>query len=525
MSFARAARLSEVRDRGRTLFRHDGRQIALFSVGDAIHAVDNRCPHEGYPLLQGSVDAERGLLTCQWHNWKFLLPTGDCVLGEDHVRSYPTRIEDGWVEIDLSDPPVEKVEAEILRGLEGAIDERQYGRIAREIARLLVHGLDPLAAVRTAVDRTYDRFEQGTTHAYAALADWLRLYLEAEDVESKVICLTEAIDHIAHDALRHPSYPFAGEVLPFDDTLFLRAIDAEDEASAVSMMRGAAADGRDLDELELVLGRAAFAHYNDFGHAAIYVLKASELLERLPRVDPLHVLLPVTRSLCFATREDLLPDFRPYAELTNEGPVLSGKNRSWIEGSALSGLNVKEALSWTRDHVASHAPEVVHSALLEAGAVNLLRFDETLARAAKSSVSQGVGWLDFTHAITFGNAVRRLADRNPELWPKGLLQMACFVGRNKRFLRAAEEDVREGIDRKTSLARARKKVMDHGLSEPIFSAHLLKTMVAVEDEIPHVSPTCAGWLVEALDRFFEAPIKEKHPLRTARQALALVSHR
>jgi nitrite reductase/ring-hydroxylating ferredoxin subunit len=522
MSFARAARLSEVRDRGRTLFRHDGRQIALFSVGNAIHAVDNRCPHEGYPLLQGSVDAERSLLTCQWHNWKFLLPSGECVLGEDHVRSYPTRIEDGWVEIDLTDPPVEKVEAEILRGLDGAIDDRQYGRIAREISRLLVHGLDPLVAVRTAVERTYDRFEQGTTHAYAALADWLRLYREADDVESKVICLTEAIDHIAHDALRHPPYAFDSEVLPFDETLFLRAIEAEDEASAVSMLRGALAGARDPGELELAFCRAAFAHYNDFGHAAIYVLKASEILERVPGIDPLHVLLPLARSLCYATREDLLPDFRPYAELAGREPVVSGKSTSSIDGSSLSGQNVKEALSWTRDHFASHSPEAVHSALLEAGAVNLLRFDETLAGAAKSSVSQSVGWLDFTHAITFGSAVRRLSERNPELWPKGLLQMACFVGRNKRFLRATR-DCNDAGEREASLARARRKVMDHGLSEPIFSAHLLKTMVAVEDEIPHVAPACAARLVEALERFFSAPLKEKHLLRTARQALALVS--
>jgi nitrite reductase/ring-hydroxylating ferredoxin subunit len=522
--FVRAARVAEIRDEGRALFRHDGRQIALFAVGESVHAVDNRCPHEGYPLLQGAVDVERRLLTCQWHNWKFSLPTGECVLGEDHVRSYPTRIEDGWVEVDLTDPPAETIESETLRGLEGAIADRQYGRIAREISRLLVHGLEPLMAVGKAVDLTHDRFEQGTTHAYAALADWLRLYEDSEDLESKVICLTEAVDHIAHDALRHPPYPFASEVRSFDGTNFLAAIEAEDEATAASLVRGAVAEGCGFTELETWFGRAAFAHYNDFGHAAIYVFKTREILERLPGIDPLHILLPLTRGLCFSTREDLLPDFRPYADLAAEEPGLSGNKREWIEGKGLSGQNIKEALSWTRDHFPSHAPEVIHSALLEAGAVNLLRFDETLAGAAKRSVSQSVGWLDFTHAITFGNAVRRLAERSPELWPMGLLQMACFVGRNKRFLRAGGE-AREGCDRETVLARARTKVMDHGLSEPIFSAHLLKTLVAVEEELPHVSLTCAEALCSALDRFFSAPLKEKHPLRTARQALSLVSNR
>jgi len=197
VSFVRAIPESELREKGRALFRQGTRQIALFSVGDAVHAVDNRCPHEGYPLLQGSVAPEKGLLTCRWHNWKFDLGTGDCVLGEDHVRRYPTRIDGGYVEIDLTDPPLETIESEILRGLEGAVQERQYGRIAREISRLMVHGLDPVVAVRKAIELSYDRFEFGTTHAYAALADWLALYDHETDIERKVVCLTEALDHVA----------------------------------------------------------------------------------------------------------------------------------------------------------------------------------------------------------------------------------------------------------------------------------------------------------------------------------------
>ncbi len=239
MSFVRAIPESELREKGRALFRQGTRQIALFSVGDAVHAVDNRCPHEGYPLLQGSVAPEKGLLTCRWHNWKFDLGTGDCVLGEDHVRRYPTRIDGGYVEIDLTDPPLETIESEILRGLEGAVQERQYGRIAREISRLMVHGLDPVVAVRKAIELSYDRFEFGTTHAYAALADWLALYDHETDIERKVVCLTEALDHVADDALRQPSYPYSDNVRSFDGETFLAAIEEEDEAGAVSLVRGA----------------------------------------------------------------------------------------------------------------------------------------------------------------------------------------------------------------------------------------------------------------------------------------------
>ena len=168
MDWIKAARVSELQERGRALVRHGKRQLALFSVGDVVYAVDNRCPHEGYPLLQGSVDDDTCQLTCQWHNWKFELETGECVLGEDHVRSYPTRIEDDWVCVDVTDLPAETYRRTILAGVVEAVAERQYTRIAREVSRLLLRGLDPLDAVRTAVGHTYEKFEYGMTHAFAA---------------------------------------------------------------------------------------------------------------------------------------------------------------------------------------------------------------------------------------------------------------------------------------------------------------------------------------------------------------------
>jgi hypothetical protein len=385
----------------------------------------------------------------------------------------------------------------------------------------MVHGLDPRVAVRKAIDLTYDRFELGTTHAYAALADWLAIYERESDIERKVVCLTEGLDHVADDALRQPRYPYSEAVRAFDGEAFLAAIEAEDEARAISCARGAVGESLEWKDLERYLVRAAFAHYNDFGHAAIYVLKTRSLLERLSGIDPLKLLLPLTRMLCYTTREDLLPDFRAYGEAAAAAEA-AGVREEWIDGAPLSGSNIQEALAWTREGLSRHTPRVLYSALLEAGAVNVLRFDESLQRASFRSVSRSVGWLDFTHALTFGNALRELAEAHPEIWPKGLLQMACFVGRNKRFLLPEPESVE---DSDGVFARAHEAVLDHGLSEPIFSAHLVKTLLAVEREIPHVSPGCARQLTAALGRFFAARIKEKHPLRTARQAIALVTNR
>ncbi len=75
--------------------------------------------------------------------------------------------------LDLSDPPRAERIARILDNLTQAMPKHEYDRIAREIARLKKVGGDPLDAVRAAINFSYDRFEYGSGHAFAATADWL----------------------------------------------------------------------------------------------------------------------------------------------------------------------------------------------------------------------------------------------------------------------------------------------------------------------------------------------------------------
>src|SRR6202008_2427389 len=55
-----------------------GKHVALFLHQGEILACNNRCPHEGYPLVEGTLDAN-GVQPCHWHNWKFALKTGATV--------------------------------------------------------------------------------------------------------------------------------------------------------------------------------------------------------------------------------------------------------------------------------------------------------------------------------------------------------------------------------------------------------------------------------------------------------------
>lgn len=51
----RLVSLAELEERPARMQRVDGRQIAVFKTPGGIRACDNRCPHEGYPLSEGSL--------------------------------------------------------------------------------------------------------------------------------------------------------------------------------------------------------------------------------------------------------------------------------------------------------------------------------------------------------------------------------------------------------------------------------------------------------------------------------------
>jgi nitrite reductase/ring-hydroxylating ferredoxin subunit len=85
---------------GRALVEVEGREIAIFVVDGAVHAVDNECPHEGNPLVEGEVLGPT--LTCAYHGWRFDLETGACLHGDEPVRRYAGELRDGevWVALD-----------------------------------------------------------------------------------------------------------------------------------------------------------------------------------------------------------------------------------------------------------------------------------------------------------------------------------------------------------------------------------------------------------------------------------------
>lgn len=241
-NFVRAVALADLRAKACLTVLVDGHTLALFAYGDQVYAVDNRCPHMGFPLERGSV--HNGLLTCHWHHARFDLASGGAFdLWADDVRAFPVEIRDEVVWVDVTPPadPGGHHRQRLRDGLErdlalviakaaigllesGAPAEEpfrvglEFGARYRQMgwgqgltmltcfmnlvpalspddqARALYHGL---AAVAVDCDSQPARFTvrplPSATTAWPTLKRWFRQFVEVRDAEGAERCITSAL--------------------------------------------------------------------------------------------------------------------------------------------------------------------------------------------------------------------------------------------------------------------------------------------------------------------------------------------
>jgi len=85
---------------GRVITVHAGtKEICLTHFKGKICALDNKCPHQGGPLGEGSI--EKGLLRCPWHGWDYHPCTGKAPGFDDGVEPYQVKIEGKTVYVAL----------------------------------------------------------------------------------------------------------------------------------------------------------------------------------------------------------------------------------------------------------------------------------------------------------------------------------------------------------------------------------------------------------------------------------------
>lgn len=417
-----------------------GQRFACVRSGEGVSAIDDRCPHQGYPLSQGSC--KDGVLTCEWHNWKFDLATGECTFGGEAVRRYPTRIDDGRVRLDLA-IDVEREAARLRAGLSKALARDEMGRALREALRLgevtshpQAASLGPIAAgLELVAEDGARRAEYGFDHGLAVLAD-LAAWAERGWV-GKSEAFVAAAHAVAEPSLHLPARPVAPPEAAGEDPLDpARARDAlaaerrEEAEARVRAMARAHGGARTAAALVPFLAR----HLYDYGHGAIFVAKAQEISERFPAIAE-DVLGAAAVTLAWATAETALPPFtatRAALEKLDglrspgEGDTpLERAERAEYERTVLSGeaAAAQATVGWIERGA---DPRSLLRAIAHAAAERVARFD--IAWEGRTDAEVGV--LDVTHTVTFAeSAIVLAAHAEPRDVARLAVLGAGFVGK------------------------------------------------------------------------------------------------
>lgn len=414
----RVASLSDLPVGSMRMARAGDERILLVRTSDGVSALSHACPHQGYGLTQGYLDAEQGLVTCAWHNWKFRVSDGRCVLGEEDVASHPVRVDGDDVIVEIHHPTPAEERARLWPSLRQGLEDQYTGQIARDVVRLLRAEADPAELVWEGVAFGAAREEFGWGHALAVAADALELLATGDlSGDEQAFPIVNALAGLAEVERRRPvrAQPEPARSLPpraERAAAFRRLVETEDPVGAEALVLAALESGATAAEVCPWLVGAASDHHLSFGHWAIYTQKAFSLLDHLGPDRAATILAPLAYGIVHGTREDTLPYFRGPAarvralDLPALAEAADRRDTGWVDEH---GALQRAILDRPEPPVEAAAEAVLDGAGVEglldvvvlAASQRLLGHDP-----AEDSAPTDFGWLDITHVLTYADAAR-----------------------------------------------------------------------------------------------------------------------
>ena len=257
--------------------------LALFSRGEHIYAVDNRCPHMGFPLNRGTV--KEGILTCHWHHARFDLASGGTFdQWADDVPVFPVQIRDGEVWVDLS--PRGDAGTHQRQRLRDGLERNIPLVIAKAVLCLLDEGVDSVEPFGIGLDFGTRYRQTGWGQGLTILTCIMNL-LPHLDAEDRSRALYQGLSAVSRDCAGMPPrfgvHPLPA--LPSDfgrlKRWFRQFVEVRDAEGAERCIVSAVRAGADHRQMAEMLFAAATDHrYIQIGHVADFTNKALEALDR-----------------------------------------------------------------------------------------------------------------------------------------------------------------------------------------------------------------------------------------------------
>ena len=417
--FALAGSLEELKAKGRLVVHGGHRPILVIYDRGRVFALDNRCPHMGFPLERGSVTD--GILTCHWHHARFDLESG-CTfdLWADDVPICPVEVRNGdvWVKTTFShaDPAAhsrQRLEDGLAHDLGLVIAKAVHGQLADEVPQA-----DIVRQVALFGAQNRDGWGVGLT-ILTALANLLPVMQE----EEAYLALFHGARRVAADcdgeAPRRERAPLGSRPDPATLKRWLRRWTnvRHREAAERTLLTAIAAGASPAVLADALLAAETERAFADTGHSLDFINKAFECLDLIGWEHAAALLPTVVGQMVAARGAEETTDWRQPVDLialceeaASQLPELFAAGHGvhgWSDHAALARALLGDDPARIVDALkvairAGAAPADLSRSLAYGAALRVARF---------GNANEHADWETAHHVFTYANAVDQMLKR------------------------------------------------------------------------------------------------------------------
>ncbi|HDX9669156.1 TPA: Rieske 2Fe-2S domain-containing protein [Bacillus cereus] len=427
-----AGPLKKLQDEGTKIIKGGSHAIAVFVHEKQVYAVDNRCPHMGFPLHTGSLCD--GILTCHWHHARFDIKSGGTLdPWADDIPTYPVEIKDDevWVHsVPYNKVTIEKLRQRLGEGLEQSLSLV----IAKAVVGLMEAGFPASEIAKIGIDFGTKHHQSGWGTGLTILTAMTNV-LPKLDKAGQILALFQGLVHVARESSGRGTRFLLGS-LPVTDEMnaqsferlsewYRHCVEVRDPQGAERVLLTTIELGLTNEQIANMMMTAITDHfYVNTGHTLDFHNKAFEILNQIgseQRPYVLSSLLPgirnVSRSEESHSWQSPVNLVKPLLDVFKELPEILA-NASSIEDIVIDEAALVEQI------LSDDALKTVNMMLdaLKSG-VTPVRLAQLVSLAAAERISRFHvqndfrDWITVLHTFTHAHAVHESLKRSttPEL--------------------------------------------------------------------------------------------------------------
>jgi nitrite reductase/ring-hydroxylating ferredoxin subunit len=417
--FVLVGSLEELKAEGRLVVQGGHRPILVIYDRGRVFALDNRCPHMGFPLERGSV--EDGILTCHWHHARFDLESGctfDLWADDIPICAVEVRNGDVWVTTTFGHPdPAAHWRQRLADGLAHDLDlviaKAVHGQLAANVPMA-----DIVRQVALFGAQNRDGWGVGLT-ILTALANLFPFLPEDEAYLALFHGARRVAADCAGEAPRRERAPLGSRPEPAALKRWLRLWTSvrHREAGERTLLTAIAAGVSPAVLADALLSAATERAFADTGHSLDFINKALECLD-LIGWDHAPALLPTIVGQMVAARGaeestawrqpvDLVALCEESASQMPELFAAARTLRGWSRHAALA----RELLGDDPAKIIDALKAAIRAGAAPADLGRSLAYGAALRVARFGNANEHADWDTAHHVFTYANAVHQMLRR------------------------------------------------------------------------------------------------------------------